>query len=238
VPKGNNKPAARASKVAVLGDHPAAPLNLDNTTEKWRLVFTIQDLRERATARGMGLDAIAAYELVQVGITALWGNRQSVEVVGRVAAFLRGATGPDSDALAILDIARVVALSAWLRKRRDHPPYRPGDAGPYEEAGNDAPRTLWEYLVERYGKDVPSVDDLTDWLDQHAERQARGKLTTAGIVARILNRGKLLGERGSVQKTLERVTKVLARARGRRRGGWVRRTLSTCIASPSMRKAT
>jgi hypothetical protein len=68
--------------------------------------------------------------------------------------------------------------------------------------------------VTCFGETVPSVDDLTDWIDRHADHSARGKFTTAGIVARILNRGKLLGERGSPQKTLERVTKVLQRASG------------------------
>jgi hypothetical protein len=191
------------------------PLDLDDERDRWRFIATLAALRDRARGHGVEwMDAWAAYQLAHIAIKALAGVRDALAQVRRIDAFLVGADGPDSDALAIIDLARIVGANAFLRKHRNDPPLWPGQEGQYAQVGRDAPGNVRQYLVKKFGesKRTPSVDDLTDWLERHADKRAPGKLTTAGIVGRIVHRGRLLAaHHGDEAKTIQRVGKVLRR---------------------------
>lgn len=160
-------------------------------------------------------DAVAreAYAMAMTGLRAL--STKHPDAIAEVRAWSagqRGAKDVNSDALAIVDIARAVEITASLRKHREDSAYAECRDDPfYSQAERDAVRLLRARLVRRHGEQVPSEDDLTDWIDRHAETGARGRLTTARIVANILARGRLLGSASDERQALERVTKVLAR---------------------------
>jgi hypothetical protein len=147
----------------------------------------------------------AAYEQAMNGIIALVTKHRAALTNARDwSARRRGYDDPDSQALAVVEIAGHVAVAAWLRKRV-------GEAT-WGTAPNTAGADLHACLVARHGTRVPSAEDLTEWIDRHGEHAARGVLTTGGIVARIVHRAKLLGARGSDEsKTLQRVDKILSR---------------------------
>ncbi len=188
------------------------PLDIDDARDGWRFIATLAALRDRASSLGVPfLDALAADQLAQLAIQALAGVRPALDEVKRIEAFRLGAEGPDSDALAILDLARLVGIFVYQRKHRDDPAWTIRGKGLLATLGREAPTHLRECLVAKHGEGVSSVEELTDWLDRHADKGARGKLTTAGIVARIVHRGRLLGARGAEVKTLQRVDKILKR---------------------------
>jgi hypothetical protein len=160
----------------------------------------------------------AAYEMAMTGIIALVTKDPGRMATVRAWDAHRRRVDPERGAVDILEIRDAVAVAVHFHKHRDDPPYPPPYRGgkPYEKLAQDGPKNLRERLAARFGESVPNVDDLTDWIGRHANKSVRGKLTTAGIVARIVHRGQLLGARGTdEQKTLERVTKVLTRHTGR-----------------------
>lgn len=76
----------------------------------------------------------------------------------------------------------------------------------------DREREAVGFVVERVGPNVPSADDLEDWIGRHTSKKARGKFTTASIVAKIVHRGRLLGAHTDDEgKTLTRVSMILQR---------------------------
>lgn len=123
-----------------------------------------------------------------------------LESARRWLAQVQGFSGPDSDAAVIVQIEWQVRVALDIRC---------GD-GTFGEP-TEAVKQLRAALVSRFSdsNSIPSETELADWLERHAPSRARGKITTAGIVARIVHRGRLLGARGTEQKTLERVTKAL-----------------------------
>jgi len=80
-------------------------------------------------------------------------------------------------------------------------------------------RELAEYLETRFGSlkrsegNMPSAAELEEWISKHA-KGARDRLTTAGIVSRIMRQARLFGAPAEHRdNTLARVDAVLARAR-------------------------
>ena len=126
-----------------------------------------------------------------------------LEDARRWLAWKMGFNSPDSDAVTIVQIEWHVRMALGMRRGEG----RWGDP-------EKAPEWLHRALLHRFeAKSIPSVESLASWLDRHAERHARGKITTAGIVAKIVHEGRLLGARLSEQRTRERVTKALDRKR-------------------------
>lgn len=148
-------------------------------------------------------DAIAV-EMAGVAIEALVAKSPDArQPVGEWHAQRHGCSDPNSDALVILDVASAVERTAYLY---------PVDPPSMPEVGARVVADLRTFLVGQLGPGVPAADDLENWIRRHSHKGARGKLTTAGIVAKIVHRGRLLGARGEdEQKTLRRVTMVMTR---------------------------
>jgi hypothetical protein len=111
-----------------------------------------------------------------------------------------GFDSSESPAAVIVQIEWHVRV-ARERRRGDGTFGDPKDAVPQLRAG----------LVSRFpkSKSIPSEADLADWLDRYWPTRKRGKVTYAGIVAKIVHQGRLLGVVKSEQQTLQRVTKAL-----------------------------
>lgn len=167
----------------------------------WQARDIILALFDRADRTGISWrQALQARRLALVALGALCGQADAIEEIDRIDAFLTGVSGPDSPVLRIREMADRVSLAAWHKANPKAAP----------EASEKAAENLRRILVSEYGDAVPSVEDLDDWLGRWSRRGARGKLTTAGIVARIIHRGRLVGARGENEsKTLRRVTEAL-----------------------------
>lgn len=156
----------------------------------------------------------AAYEMVSLGARALVTKAApDTELVSEWDAWMSRASGPHSDVLAIKKIANAVGIAARFRKHREDPQCA--------TVARDAAKNLREYLVAAFGETIPAESELQDWIDRHAKRGARGRLTTAGIVTRIIRGGRLLGVNSAIdgeQTTLDHVDKTLRRDLGRRNG--------------------
>jgi hypothetical protein len=92
--------------------------------------------------------------------------------------------------LAVLDVAGLVDRAARLYPLREDW---------LETKGREAIEWLRALLVERFGRTaaIPPVGELEDWIARHAAKHGRGKLTTAGIVAKIVHGGLLPGASSS-----------------------------------------
>jgi hypothetical protein len=149
-----------------------------------------------------------AYDMICDGMRALLADEDAVSRVKRYGALRRRLCDAESPALQILDIADAVEIAVHLRRKQDD--------HHYAKIAPNAVKSLRAGLVERWGEGIPSEEDLEDWIDRHAEKRARGMLTTAGIVARIVFRGRLLGARlkgsaeDSERRTLSRVDRILS----------------------------
>jgi hypothetical protein len=115
-------------------------------------------------------------------------------------ARMLGFDGSDSPA------AVIVQLESHVRIARER---RHGD-GTFGDPKHAVP-DLRAGLVSRFpeSKSLPSETDLADWLDRYWPTRKRGKVTYAGIVARIVHQGRLLGAGKSEEQTRQRVTKAL-----------------------------
>ena len=158
----------------------------------------------------------AAFEMAETAVLAL--SARSPELRASVWAWHahRHDCDPNRDALALLELARAVELTVYTCRVR--PQYLTTDekgavvSRPLTVSGRAAVKQFRGFLLRRFGERIPSVDDLCEWIGRHAPTRGRGKLVTAGIVARIVHRGRLLGARGEDEaKTLRRVTMVLKR---------------------------
>jgi|ERR1019366_2298373 hypothetical protein len=127
-----------------------------------------------------------------------------LESARRWMAWVSGFKAPDSDAAMICRIEFAVRCAVQVRH----------GTGTFGEP-KDAAKNFYEGLVAAFpgSSTLPGADEIQGWLDQHSARSRKGKVTTAGIVAKIVHRGKLLGARLSEQRTLERVTKALSHKR-------------------------
>jgi hypothetical protein len=141
----------------------------------------------------MAYNAIRALVLKEPG---------GLEGARRWSAWVSGFKSVDSDARKIVWIEWAVRIALDIR-------HGDGTFGDRASAASD----LRAGLVSRFGEQVPSANDLEGWLDRHAPKRARGKVTTAGIVAHIVHEGRLLGTAKSYQAALDRVTKDLDRKR-------------------------
>lgn len=147
---------------------------------------------------------IDALRLIQLGLAVLAdpSNEYVARIAREIVAQRDGFASPDSPA------AKIVQAAEWVEIFSGHSKY-PKRAHVVGDAL--VLRLLLEKLL---GEGVPCEEELAAWLAQHSVRGARGKITTAGIVARIIHRGRLLGagRPGSTQQdTLDRVSKALAR---------------------------
>jgi hypothetical protein len=136
-----------------------------------------------------------------------WLVSRDPEALGKARllwARMNGFDSADSDAAVIVQIEWHVRV-ARERRHGDGTFGDPKDAVPEFRAG----------LVARFpqSKTIPSEEELADWLDRYSPTGKRGKLTYAGIVAKIVHQGRLLGAQGTHQKTLQRVTKALDQKR-------------------------
>ena len=146
-----------------------------------------------------------AFTMAHNAIIALVQKKpESLDMARRWSAWIAGFDGPDSDAAVIVQLEHHVRVALGIR-------HGGGDWGdPASAAGQ-----LHAALLERFkdSKSLPSEADLEDWLGRHAPARARGKLTTVGIVTKIIHRGRLVGARRDEQQTRERVTKALDQKR-------------------------
>lgn len=150
----------------------------------------------------------AACRMAFTAITALvTKNPRARADVQRCDAYLRGCD-PTRDATSILDLAHAVEAAAEV--------YRCTDRCELLPARVAVTRDLAEHLVNQFGNArglMPDPDDLGEWLSRHSPKGARGKLTTAGIVACIVRQGRLFNTSyDDLGRTLARVDAVLARA--------------------------
>lgn len=109
---------------------------------------------------------------------------------------------PEQDAVAIVDLARLVARTAQMFKSPNMlvPP------------GTAAVVALRTELVEEFGEGIPSLDLLQGWFTKYSKQRAQGCLTLTGVVAHILHEGRLFGARGkNFDRTRKRVDRVLQR---------------------------
>ena len=194
-------------------------------TPRGRLVAGIMRrldrLEELAGEALLWTDALAARELVNIGLAALAnpGHAESRDAVRTLDA-VRQRRQPDSPELKIRELARLVGIAAFLRKRRNEPHYA--------DAGRGAAAVLREGVVALLGPTeasaVPSVDRLAGMLDLHSDHKARGKLTTIGIVADILIASRALGvqpRRQTRADVVRRVDTALRKARRRIAGMFI-----------------
>jgi len=147
----------------------------------------------------------AALEMMSTAMAALvTRNLPDRASVRAWQAFRVGGSESNPDAIAIRDIAAAMQRTVNLYRRREKW---------LIDKGRVVVMRLRRYLARQFGEGVPDIDTLEDWVSRHAHKSARGKLTTAGIVARIIHRGRILGARGRDESvTLRRVDRVLARA--------------------------
>ncbi len=144
-----------------------------------------------------------AYEVAETVILALVlkSPREQEQVHAWHAS--RYGRDPTQNATAILDLAREVEKAVHLYARPN----------PCLASGPVAAQELREYLLKRFGEDVLGLVELQDLISRHSAKGATNYVTTAGIVARIMHHGGLLGASGKTfDDTLKRVNRVLARA--------------------------
>lgn len=112
------------------------------------------------------------------------------------------------DALGICNLALKVEQAAGFRSL---PAHHVGLVNGHETTiSAHAPVGLHEWLVEHYGAArVPAVDQIAMLLDAHSEQKKRGHLTTASVVARLMQAMRAHG--ATVKSTLNEVRHRVAR---------------------------
>jgi hypothetical protein len=158
----------------------------------------------------------AAFEMARTAVLALLTGDPSLrEGACRWNAQRLGCDG-DRDVVDMLELARGVEMTAAILRRP--PKYRTRNkAGvvvdrPMTKTGRALVESFRSSLVRHFGSTVPSVEDLSDWLARHSPKKGKGKLVTAGIVARIVHRGRILNAHTDDEgRTLRRVTMALKR---------------------------
>lgn len=110
------------------------------------------------------------------------------------------------DVVAILELSKAVELAAHLYSA----------PGGLFATGDAAVEALRQDLVERFGSTVPVASDLGEWISRLGKPKRHGGLTLAGVVARIVHGGRLLGARGDkFGNTLSRIELALKRVANR-----------------------
>jgi hypothetical protein len=193
---------AREGSDSGTADPEGRPVGRPITPEE-RIVFRFRQELARYCDRSDPAQ-VDAYHMAYNGIIGLVTKAPgSLELARRWNAWCRGAgpDGPNSQALAIADLAHCVAIAACLRQRPDEQP--------------DAVYEFRENLVARFGDSIPPVGELEALIDSLAPvgRKGRG-LTVETIVARIMCRGRLLGAGSDERKVRDRVKKALKRHHG------------------------
>jgi hypothetical protein len=154
----------------------------------------------------------AAYEMAMTGVFALvLSDPKSEQAVAVFDAHRRGAQDPNSDVLTILDLQNQVAIAAylWNREERVHGP--PAQSWPRCAVRIDAALGLHDWLAQQYGVTrIPTEEQIVEWLNKHAKRGVRGKLSTERIVTRIIVHGNLFGARTEKQ-VYDQVKKAIQR---------------------------
>lgn len=151
-----------------------------------------------------------AFEMAQSGILALVRRGPRERDAARVWHAQRHGFDPELDAVAIVDLCEAVERAAYL--------YNYKSAGELFKTGDAAIDLLRAGLVERFGTTVPGTADLVQWFSRLGIPKSQGGLTTAGIAARIIHEGRLLGDRrDTLDNTLSRVDRVLSRLAKRRK---------------------
>lgn len=150
----------------------------------------------------------AAYKMAETAVLAIAErDNERREAVRAWDRLRRGCAS--EDALAILEIAEAVELAAYLYGHTETW---------VEPKGRAAVVELQAFLSRRFGESVPTLHDLEEWIARHHPSHAKGKLTTVGIVARIIHDRRLLGARGDdLSKTLRGETDFAGSRSARRR---------------------
>ena len=148
----------------------------------------------------------AAYKMAETAVLAIAKKDEPARAAVRSwDAQRRGCTSMDT--LSILQIAEAVQVAVYLYHC---------SKDPIEPKGRAAIAALQTFISRRFGSNA-SLEDLEDLIGRHAPKHTRGKVTTAGVVARIVHGDRLLGARGKNEsKTLRRVDRDLSRLKS----GW------------------
>lgn len=144
-----------------------------------------------------------AVQMAQAGILALIYKGPRERAAAHAWHAHQEGCKPDEHAIDIVDLAREVARTARLY-RLTHEQLVTGDAA-LEAFYSD-------YLVPRFGPRSPTAKELRKSFEKFGLPKSKGGLTVAGVVARILHEGRLLGAHtDDLSNTLRRVDSVLAR---------------------------
>jgi hypothetical protein len=142
-----------------------------------------------------------ALQMAKDAITALVNRSPREREAAGAWHSLRDGYDPEQGAIAIVDLARQVARTAQMFRLS-------GTQVPTGSAAIEAFRTD---LVARFGESVPSVAQLQEWFEKINEPLTSGGLAVTGIVARVMQHGRLMGAGSDLDKTRKRVDRVLSR---------------------------
>lgn len=209
--------AERAQELrhATLGDLAAAIICNEVSTDDAVAIFdgvVFPMLAKLCSARGDDAGGQAALRLACGSIRVLLApGKYDEALVLKLDAIAHGFS-VDATAIAIVELAEMVERSVGFRGCKIGVPFD----HPTTTVAEQTPSNFRNWLAKRYGQErVPTVEEIAGMLDRHTDKRARGKLTTAGIVARILGHGNLLGANvGGAKAMLHRVDKALKRHRG------------------------
>jgi len=147
-------------------------------------------------------DAEAA-QMAQAGILALIYKGPNERAAAHAWHAQQEGCKSDEQAIEIVDLAREVARTARLYRLNDTQLVT-GDAA-LEAFRSD-------YLMPRFGARSPVQEKVREWFARIGSPKRKGGLTIAGVVARIIHDGRLLGAHThDLSNTLRRVDRVLGR---------------------------
>jgi hypothetical protein len=147
-------------------------------------------------------DAEAA-QMVKTGILALIYKAPREQAAAHACHAQQEGCKPNEDAIDIVDLAREVARAGRLY-RLTHDQLVAGDAA--------LVAFHCDYLVARFAERAPTLNKVRELFALLDRPKAKGGLTVAGVVARIVHERRLLGAHtDDLSTTLRRVDRVLAR---------------------------
>ncbi len=145
-----------------------------------------------------------AFEMARTAVLALVHRKPQAKEAASIWYVRRDGLDPDQDPVGVVELARLVARTATM--------YRAGEGIGLATVGAAAVDAFRDDLVSRFGDTVPPSSRLEEWFSKIGQAKRRGGLTVAGIVARIIHEGRLMGAHtGNLSKTLRRVDRILGR---------------------------
>lgn len=142
-----------------------------------------------------------ALQMAEDAITALVNRSPREREAAHAWHALRDGYDPEQGAIAIVDLARAVARTAqMLRSSATQVP-----------SGSAAIEAFRADLIARFGEVVPSTTELEAWFTKIDEPLTSGGLTITGVVARVMQHGRILGASGDLNRNRKRVDRILSR---------------------------